>query len=454
MSGKFDQLLQISFAGVTVNTGVLAFGLHKESHVSVALPYFSTNSVHVNDSIAQLEVVSADQGGLLFGLKASDAFTVKNDFSSVLTIGVSAPGKQNQVRVHGPTATYRYDLKVGIQSLTSDALSKQFVPDARTYFPDKFKPQSPGSFSDWAELIAPAGGNMGNSLVSLSVSLPALAAGAWIKAPEKQADPAYKRMSIELQRQFKLVLHGTFFSDVQNYHHVSGDTTAFAVLAFCSIPPCSDAELLDSGENVQFLDETAGGKTIYWDFRDRGVNIFRVDLREKVLFAPETQTNLLGLLHIARQRIADAGDPDHVLGFYADGQVPQILGAALHGQRLDFLFPVEANMVEQARGAGIKMSGFRKNQFTNPDAARKDLAEFGQKLSEDFNANLGNFAVGNALMPLGTAIYAAGARALDPTLDTDPAAMFTVEMLRAGVTGLNPADTDVLHSPRVVHTKS
>jgi hypothetical protein len=228
------------------------------------------------------------------------------------------------------------------------------------------------------------------------------------------------------------------------------------VLAFCSIPPCSDAKLVNGGENVKFLDESSAGDTIYWDFPDRGVNIFKIDLRERVLFAPETKTNLLHLLATARQRLADAGDPDHVLkrGFYEDDQVGPILGAALHGRLLDFLFPVEANMVEQARGAGIKMAAFRKDQFTNPDAAREDLAEFGQKLSSDFNANLGNFAVGNALMPLGTAIYAAGARALDPTLDTDPAAMLTVEMLRAGVISLNPDDTDVLHAARVVHAKS
>jgi hypothetical protein len=99
-------------------------------------------------------------------------------------------------------------------------------------------------------------------------------------------------------------------------------------------------------------------------------------------------------------------------------------------------------------------AAFRHSQFTNPDAARKNLANFRQTLSADFNANLGVFAVGNALMPLGTAIYPAGARALDPTLDTNPAAMFTAEMLRAVVTSLDPSDTDVLHTARVVHATS
>ena len=56
-------------------------------------------------------------------------------------------------------------------------------------------------------------------------------------------------------------------------------------------------------------------------------------------------------------------------------------------------------MVEQARAAGLKLAAFRKNQFANPDKARKDLATFGQTLSEDFNANLKTFAVNTALLP-------------------------------------------------------
>lgn len=51
---------------------------------------------------------------------------------------------------------------------------------------------------------------------------------------------------------------------------------------------------------------------------DRGVNIFSVDLGERVLSASETQVNLLQLLHIAQQRLRDAGDPDHTLEFHAD----------------------------------------------------------------------------------------------------------------------------------------
>jgi hypothetical protein len=282
------------------------------------------------------------------------------------------------------------------------------------------------------------------------VSLPQSAAGAWTKAPDKQSDPAYKLMSMALQRQFKQVLHDTFFSDLRNYDDVSGDTSARAVLVFCSIPPCSDAKLVNNGDSVEFLDQTAKGKNIYWDYRDRGVNIFNVDLREKVLFHPQTQANLLGLLRAARQSLQDAGDPADKLAFYADDQAGAILNAALRGQLLDFLFPVEANMVEQARTAGLKMAAFRQQKFTKPDAARKSLASFGQKLSDDFNTNLKVFAVNDALLPLGTAIYAAGARALDSTVSTDPVAMLTVELLRPGVTGLSPADTDVLHTATVV----
>jgi hypothetical protein len=457
LSGNFDQLLQSSFPGVTVNSGMLAFGLHKETHVSIVLPHFATNSVDVNQSVAQLKVVSADEGGLVFGLDSSDTFTVKNDFSSALTIGLSAPGKQNQVNVHAPTATYRYVLKVGLGTLTNISLSQVFAPVAQTYFADRFKQNPPGSFSDWANLIAPPDGDFGNSLVALSVSLPSSAAAAWTKAPDNKADPAYKRMSIALQRQFKRVLHDTFFSAVSNYNATSTNSVAFAMLAFCSIPPCSNAVLIDGGEHVKFLNETATGNTINWDYNDRAVSTSGVDLRAKVLFAPETVANLRQLLQIARQRLKDAGDPKHKLGFYADDpiQIRQILNTALQGTQLDHLFPVEGNLVQQAMTAGTDMAAFRANQFKDPVAAREKLARFGQKLSSDFNSNLkGIIGVGDALMPLGTAIYAAGARALDSTIDTDPAAMFTVETLNAGVTSLDPAPSDILHTARVVHLRS
>jgi hypothetical protein len=451
LAGKFDELLASTRAGVTVNDGVLAYALHKESHVSIALPFFSTDSKHVNDAVAELERVDEDGGGLVFSLKAVDTYTSKNDYSSALTIALTAPGDQNNVTVHADSgASWRYVQRVSVPSLTSGGLAQGYAPYATTYFAEEFRNTS---FSDWVQMIAPGDGRLGNSLLGLTVTLPSSAAGAWMRAPGDQRDAAYKRMSIALQRQFKQILHDVFFADIRNYKNVSGDTTARAVLAFCSIPPCSDAELIHGGDHVQFLDDHADGKTIYWDYRDRGVNSFSVDLREKVLFSAETQANLLGKLRIAQKRLAEAGDPDHVAGFYADNQMGQILGAALHGQLIDFLFPVEANMVEQARAAGLKLQRFRTppNQFANPDKARQDLAAFGQKLSEDFNTNLKNFAVDVALLPLGTAIYTAGAVAIDPTADVEPTAMFTIATLKSGVSSLDPADVDILHTERVVH---
>ena len=267
-------LLQASLTGVTINDGVLAYALRRQTHVTLSLPYFSTNSVHVNDSVAQLQVINADEGGLLFGLQSTDTFTVRNDYSSALAIGLSVPSRQNQVRVHGPTGSWRYGLKIGMHSLTARNLAAQFAPYAEAYFANTFSHQSPGSFSDWAEMIASASGQFGNALVSLDVSLASSAASAWISAPESEKDPAYKKMSLALQRQFRQMLHDVFFGDIRNYNDVSGDTAARAVLAFCSIPPCSDVKLINGGADLRAFDQKAGGKNVYWDYRDRGVNIF------------------------------------------------------------------------------------------------------------------------------------------------------------------------------------
>lgn len=448
LSGKFNQLLEIPLKGVRLNHCVLAYEISKRTHVALTLPYFSTSSLHVNDAVAQLQ--TTDDSGLMFSLAGTDTYTVRNNYSSALTIALSAPGAQNRVIIHSSSASYRYDLKFGIVNLTSEALAEQFGPYVDEYFAEEFEPPA-GRFSDWARQIAPADGRLGNTLVSLSVSLPALATEAWLNAPEGRDDPAYKRMSIALQKQFKQALHNTFFSDVRNYKNVSGDTAARAVLVFCSVPACSDVELVNGGDRVRFLNANAEGKTIYWNYGDRGENPSGVDLRERVLFAPETQKNLLQKLSVARQRLKGAGDPDHVLSFYADEALGPILGAAAHGGLLDFLFPVEASMVEQARAAGIKLAAFSKSNFSNPEIARKDLAAFGQRLSADFNAKLRNFAVDNALLPLGTAIYAAAANAIDPGSVTTAAAMFTVEILKPGVSTLSPNDTDVLRTERIVH---
>jgi hypothetical protein len=453
LAGKFDQLLAAPLNGVKINEGVLAFGIHKESHVSISLPYFSTESTHVNDAVAQLQTVTEDAGGLIFSLGATDLYTAKNDFSSGLTIALSSrESRQNAVNLHSEdTASYRYDLKMGVTNLTGPGLGVQFAPYADAYLSGEFKNDFPGRFADWVKQITPEGGRLGNTLLSLSVSLPQSAALAWKNAPSSDRDKVYKLMSMALQRRFKQVLHDTFFSDVHHYKNVSGDTDARAMLTFCSIPPCSDAELVNQGADVKFLDENADGKTIYWNYGDRGVNIFSVDLREKVLFHPATQANLQQKLLVARTRIQEAGDPDRVLSFYTPESAGQILGAALHGKLLDFIFPVESHLVEQARGAGLQMASSRENNFSNPERARQNMAKFGQKLSEDFNTSLKVFAVGTALLPLGTAIYTAAVGALDPNAATQGAAMLTIQTLKAGVSTLMPQDTDILRTERVVH---
>jgi hypothetical protein len=96
------------------------------------------------------------------------------------------------------------------------------------------------------------------------------------------------------------------------------------------------------------------------------------------------------------------------------------------------------------------MASFQQNKFSGPEEARRNLARFGQKLSEDFNANLKTFAVGAALLPLGTAIYAAAAAALDPAAEASTTAMLTIQTLKTAPT-LTPSDGDIARTQRVVH---
>src|SRR5262249_49322162 len=135
LSGKFDQLLEKERTGVAIQEGVLAYALHKESHVALALPYFSTTGAHLNDSLAQLSHVQEDGGTLLYTLTASDLVTVKNDYSSGLAVSLALPGRQSAVLIHDPTAaTYRYDLKVTAPQLTTAQLEHDYSPYINAYF--------------------------------------------------------------------------------------------------------------------------------------------------------------------------------------------------------------------------------------------------------------------------------------------------------------------------------
>ena len=118
LAGKFDQLLMAPRPGVKVNEGVLAYGIRKESHVSISLPFFSTESTHVNDAVAQLDSVSEDAGGVILSLKATDLYTHKNDYSSGLTIALSTPAVANSsVLIHsGDSASLNYELNSSLKN--------------------------------------------------------------------------------------------------------------------------------------------------------------------------------------------------------------------------------------------------------------------------------------------------------------------------------------------------
>ena len=449
LAGKFDQLLMAPRPGVNVNEGVLAYGIRKESHVSISFPFFSTESTHVNDAVAQLDTVSEDAGGVILSLKATDLYTHKNDYSSGLTIALCVPAVANSnVLIHsGDSASLNYDLRAASGNLHGPTVALQYAPYANVYFPAEFKPQSPGTFADWIRQFTPPGSVLGNGLVSLSLSLPSSAISAWKNAPSDKRHPLYKNMSTALQFQFKRMLHDTFFSDLRRYSDVGAGNANSAVLAFCSIPPCSDVRI-NPDKRVRFVSENSDSKNIYWDFGDRGVNSFQVDVRKAVLFHPATQENLRQKLAIAQARLKHAGDTH--ASFYGPEAACKVLQDALDGRFLDFLFPVEANMVEQARDTGLAMASFQQNKFSGPEEARRNLARFGQKLSEDFNANLKTFAVGAALLPLGTAIYAAAAAALDPAAEASTTAMLTIQTLKTAPT-LTPSDGDIARTQRVVH---
>jgi hypothetical protein len=192
---------------------------------------------------------------------------------------------------------------------------------------------------------------------------------------------------------------------------------------------------------------------VYWDLED-------VALRSAMVNNGRTEALLKIRLSAARRRLQAAGK-DKLAQFYKETQINAMRDAALSSNPgkavFESLLTVERELVTQARAAALKMAAFSAHR--DAAQARRDLAEFGMKVTETFNARLGNVAVGGALRPLGALMFITAAQVLDPSLKAAASAMFNVIDVRDDVKfppdGFpnhdSIAEADIVRSETLVH---
>lgn len=411
VNGEFDELVLARTPGVRLHTGALTHGIRRRAAVEIALPYFEKQSAALSQSFAKLQAAEDDAGRvLLYQLESKDTVLdiVKGKMSrdSSLTVAgawQAAPG--DPVRVHSRDAlTYSYSLRQAAADMKTAELERLLEPYVHQYFPERFGAVSDGdtarSFSTflrnldgYIEAIEHNGVNtFGDTLIALELSLPAEALEPWLRAPANKRDPAYFDMSRAIQAALKETVPFYYFADRRNY--LAGEAAVAPLLVWASIPPA-----------------TKGKSEIFWNWPDRDEQARRIQ-------DPRTVAGLRRRLEEIHRLLRERPEPELVKAAADyrpdDATVSRFLAAAMKGKRtlLESLLFVEAELVEQARAAGLKMAEFQKSKGAKPAEAVRALAEFGARLTEAFHRKIRSVYGGGALRPLGTRIFLEAARAL------------------------------------------
>jgi len=430
VNGEFNELLLARTPGVRLHSSELTHGIRRRSAVAISLPYSEKRALALARSLARLRVTEEGLGRLLV-YEVESAGTVRdivrgklNRESSLLVAGAWTGEAGNPVRLYSRESLRAvYSLRQAANDMKTAELERLLEPLVSEHFPGRFGAADSGgvahSFStflrnldDYIEGLAHNGVNtFGDTLVALEVSVPGAALEAWLEAPASKKDAAYFRMSVAIQGALKEIVPFCFFADRKNW--LAGVDVVAPLLVWASIPPA-----------------TKGKSDIYWNWPDRDEQARRAN-------DARTQANLVRRLEEIHRLLQERPEPEYVKrasDYRPDPAVAAgLIASALKGKRVLFegLLLVEAQIIEAAREAGLKMAEFRRSRAAQPAEAVRALAGFGEKLTQAFHQKLRSVYGGAALRPLGTRVLIAAAQAL--RWDSDGRAAQADALLYLGV---------------------
>ena len=418
LGGEFNEIFLRPPAGVKLHAGVLSHGIKRDCHIEVSLPYFDARTDHITESVAKFSAEESE--GRVYVLNAEDKIKDKDRRISTLSIGAYLPLDRNDsVRRHSPQSlAYSYSYQEAAKGLRSAHLHHQLEPWLEAYFKPVFEAKDGSSelwISDLARTLGPGGADqLGNTLISLKLSLPGETTLGWFSAPEDANAPPYLEMSKRLQRAVKRLVPFFYFQDLDNYRDL---TPAYALLAFAAIP-AMNAVRAEDGRII----ETGHG--FYWNWLD-------VDLRRQVVSSALTRQNLMMTLNRISKMLDSVGRDSEA---YLPGAavLDNILASvsAVQGSRLlSGLLKFEADAVHGAVRAGTSLAKFRAAAEKDATKALDALSDFGAAAAETFNSELSGVYGGGPSRPLSTMLFIEAAAALDARVRPGSRAMLDLVFL-------------------------
>ena len=450
ISGELGRFLLKDHPAVTLRTGTLTHGIERETSVSVSLPLFDRDVRTFTRSLARVDVKDEPGGRVaLYSVDAENTVERDNNRRSRLTLSGTLQVESNQVRQwSAPEWSSTYEYVETFANARRAVLENRLEPLVEIYFSDDFTLDAAGtsgSVSTWlddfdrtiATLAANGSDNFGNTLMRLSVALPAAVGAAWARAPRAKTAPEYMAMSLAMQSSMRRVMLRVADAKPKFFKK---RVEAAALLVYAALPPAHGASIRRNGEiNLR------GKSAIHWNWNDPKLMLAFLNNRQ-------THINLAANLFSVHRRLSRGGEvgPGIANRYKPEAErVEEILKLALHTTssgltELERLLFVEEEAVEAAREAGQAMARFHDSARTDAAEAVTALAEFGARTTKAFNEKLRPKFGDTALPALSGELFSAAAKAFDPSLAKKKSlAMLEVMTFREDVV-FPPEDLDVL----------
>jgi hypothetical protein len=431
---KLDQVFVVKTDGVRINQAILTHEIDRRSTIQVSLPKFNFARESINTSLAKVTAVDDGERLLVYELDSKDIVQVRNRLRSQLSVALSlAIASQSKIRVHSRdsmTVSYRFvHAKENMRLAELKHLTQPFI---LKYLPEPFLQAGSPSLETWyADLdraVEDAVGNgsneFGDVLTSMEITVPGSALSAWLlPRSELQRKVLSKEISKRIQATLKELIPFYYFQELEK---LQPNSSAAALLAWASMPPCTSVRL--QGSSLVLNDPQK--EDVFWNFPD-------LDLRSKMVTNTIATSNLNVSLSAAHDRLLASdqeGDRKRAKFFTADqvGKFQQMALAEDLGENLlrSLLF-VESGIVNGAAEALKDVNEFMAEALKSPQKAIERLAEFGADITEAFHRNLSSVYGGESLRALGPAVFLEAARVLDASISNlRPNAMLGMTVLK------------------------
>jgi hypothetical protein len=428
LAGEWGALFGDDAPGLRLRQAQLTHGFERRRQVQVTLPWFSGSFSDLSRSLARLSVI--DEGGrlMLLEVEAEDEAGRAGRWRSRLSLRgrLALPGVRDfdAGRVPPGELSVAYGFRLALDDAGPVDLERTLAPLAELYFEAGGAAPAEGMA---ALMPAAAAERPGRLALALDVAVSPAVAEAWLAAQPDPRDAAYMRLSRAVQRALRRVIPACYFQDPARYAGAERAVAAQVVAWSCL--PVSTAIALD-GRRLARVDLD---HDVFWDPTSS-------DERSAMLSSPATRLVLGQRMADVRARLLARPDLRAFASDWAEGREDELLQAAFAGpgELLVRLLRCERACAREAREAGLGLARVRQAAAFDPEAALRDLAAFGARLTGAFHDALALPFAGQGpnLRAFAALVFFDGARALLAQAAPRPRARLELARVAAGA----PAD--------------